>query len=951
MMQRKNGTMIWGLLGALALICAILLGGQSAQADIYSAVSGDGATVTTFYVQTSGTATITLTQQAGVFTSASATGGSARAWGRFHVDCTLNGTSQRVEWTPAVGSDTYTLQLRQVGTYTITVTPYTNAEMAQQITGFGQWKAVPTWSLTGIVNARVISTPVTQAPSAQNAYCTVYYRDTANKILSQRTQSCTLGANPITAPQNLQNGLYYLISPATQTVTLYANGTLSTQTVTFYYAQSPAVVTPTPTPVPVTVKSCTVHYRDLLGSLLSATSRTCSVGQNTITAPSTLTVGGKTYTRVSTGTQTVTMYSNGTLSASTVTFYYQLQSTPTPVPTTAKVNIYYRDSAGSLLQTRSETISVGTRSITAPSTITVSGRTYTLYTNQTQSVTLYANGTLSSSALTFYYKQQTASATVNIYYRDSTGSLLQSKTETVTEGTRSFTAPATLTVNGRTYKLYTNQTQSVTLYANGTLSASSLSFYYQQQTASANVTIYYRDSSGSLLQSKTETITEGTRSFTAPSTLTVGGRTYSLYTNQTQSVTLYANGTLSASSLSFYYQQQAVTGTVTIYYRDSMGNTLSTTSQTVSRGKNTITAPSAITVGGTTYTLIPPTSQQVTLNADGTMSANTVNFYYQKPSAPVTATLYVYYRDGAGNILQTRTETLTQGSRQISAPSAITVSGRTFNLTSSGSVTVTLYADGTLSHSSVDFYYKEYQQVSVTITIRQMDVDTNVTLSTRTETLGVGTHTVKAGSTPGGYELYSASSTTVTVYADGTASQKVINFGYRKKATTPPVTPVPVTPTEGQVIPASWDTQFKDGSASPRSISTLPRICDGDFGRSFYYTMWSSEKADDIPEITVVFNAEANVGTLAMANGDLSSNSNYYNKGRPKRLRVVIYSDEGVNTKTFDISNIWDKRLVPYSFGTVYHNVTKIEIFIPNITMGEKDRYEIHIAEMAFYDN
>ena len=800
MMQRKNGTMIWGLLGALALICAILLGGQSAQADIYSAVSGDGATVTTFYVQTSGTATITLTQQAGVFTSASATGGSARAWGRFHVDCTLNGTSQRVEWTPAVGSDTYTLQLRQVGTYTITVTPYTNAEMAQQITGFGQWKAVPTWSLTGIVNARVISTPVTQAPSAQNAYCTVYYRDTANKILSQRTQSCTLGANPITAPQNLQNGLYYLISPATQTVTLYANGTLSTQTVTFYYAQSPAVVTPTPTPVPVTVKSCTVHYRDLLGSLLSATSRTCSVGQNTITAPSTLTVGGKTYTRVSTGTQTVTMYSNGTLSASTVTFYYQLQSTPTPVPTTAKVNIYYCDSAGSLLQTRSETISVGTRSITAPSTITVSGRTYTLYTNQTQSVTLYANGTLS------------------------------------------------------------------------------------------------------------------------------------------------------ASSLSFYYQQQAVTGTV-IYYRDSMGNTLSTTSQTVSRGKNTITAPSAITVGGTTYTLIPPTSQQVTLNADGTMSANTVNFYYQKPSAPVTATLYVYYRDGAGNILQTRTETLTQGSRQISAPSAITVSGRTFNLTSSGSVTVTLYADGTLSHSSVDFYYKEYQQVSVTITIRQMDVDTNVTLSTRTETLGVGTHTVKAGSTPGGYELYSASSTTVTVYADGTASQKVINFGYRKKATTPPVTPVPVTPTEGQVIPASWDTQFKDGSASPRSISTLPRICDGDFGRSFYYTMWSSEKADDIPEITVVFNAEANVGTLAMANGDLSSNSNYYNKGRPKRLRVVIYSDEGVNTKTFDISNIWDKRLVPYSFGTVYHNVTKIEIFIPNITMGEKDRYEIHIAEMAFYDN
>ena len=882
MMQKRFGSLVWGLLGTLAMICAVLLSGSPAHADTYGVTGGDGSTITTFYVQSWGSATITLTQESGVFTST--TGGSARAWGRYHVDCSLNGASQRLEWKDPY-KDTFVIRMNQAGLYKISLTPYTNPEMSAEVSVFGSWKVLPTWSLTNTQNCQ-ISTAPTPEPVTGN-YVTVYYRDQYGKQIGMRTVYCSVGSNTITAPQTLQNGRFYLSSASTQVVTLTAGGVLSPATVTFYYAE--AAATPAPTQQPISTASCTVYYRDVYGSLLSTTSYTCRTGSNTITAPATLSVNGRSYSRISSASQSVTLYASGSLSATSVTFFYQITSTPTPAPATATVYIYYRDSAGNLLQSSSETMTVGTRTFTAPSTLSVNGRTYKLYTAQSQQVTLYASGSLSTSSLTFYYQVQNTptpapvTATVYIYYRDSSGNMLQSSSETMTVGTRTFTAPATLSVGGRTYKLYTAQSQQVTLYANGTLSASSLSFYYQLQNtptpvpATATIYIYYRDNAGNLLQTDSKTITVGTHTFTAPSTLWVSSRNYQL---------------------------------------------------------------------------IPPTSQQVTLYQNGAVSASSVTFYYQREStpAPVTASVRIYYRDSYGSILQQQSETMTVGTRTFTAPATLSAGGKTYNLTSTGSQSVTLYSDGTLSASSVDFYYQEYNPVTATITVQKIDVDTMATLDTRSETLGVGTHTIKAGNTPSGYDLYDASTASVTVYENGNVSQSVVTFRYRRKATTPPVTPVPVTPEEGQVIPTSWDTQFKDGSLSPRSINTLPRICDGNLGRSFYYTMWASEQKDDIPEITITFGPGSDIASVWIAVGELNTSTYFYNKARPSKMEFVVYSDEGVNRTTFEIPRNYDKRMVPYSFNTLYHNVTKIEVFITNIWVGTQDRYEVHIAEMAFYD-
>ncbi|MBQ6173291.1 MAG: hypothetical protein IJK28_01550 [Clostridia bacterium] len=882
MMQKRFGSLVWGLLGTLAMICAVLLSGSPAHADTYGVTGGDGSTITTFYVQSWGSATITLTQESGVFTST--TGGSARAWGRYHVDCSLNGASQRLEWKDPY-KDTFVIRMNQAGLYKISLTPYTNPEMSAEVSVFGSWKVLPTWSLTNTQNCQ-ISTAPTPEPVTGN-YVTVYYRDQYGKQIGMRTVYCSVGSNTITAPQTLQNGRFYLSSASTQVVTLTAGGVLSPATVTFYYAE--AAATPAPTQQPISTASCTVYYRDVYGSLLSTTSYTCRTGSNTITAPATLSVNGRSYSRISSASQSVTLYASGSLSATSVTFFYQITSTPTPAPATATVYIYYRDSAGNLLQSSSETMTVGTRTFTAPSTLSVNGRTYKLYTAQSQQVTLYASGSLSTSSLTFYYQVQNTptpapvTATVYIYYRDSSGNMLQSSSETMTVGTRTFTAPATLSVGGRTYKLYTAQSQQVTLYANGTLSASSLSFYYQLQNTPTPV---------------------------------------------------------------------PATATIYIYYRDNAGNLLQTDSKTITVGTHTITAPSTLWVSSRNYQLIPPTSQQVTLYQNGAVSANSVTFYYQREStpAPVTASVRIYYRDSYGSILQQQSETMTVGTRTFTAPATLSAGGKTYNLTSTGSQSVTLYSDGTLSASSVDFYYQEYNPVTATITVQKIDVDTMATLDTRSETLGVGTHTIKAGNTPSGYDLYDASTASVTVYENGNVSQSVVTFRYRRKATTPPVTPVPVTPEEGQVIPTSWDTQFKDGSLSPRSINTLPRICDGNLGRSFYYTMWASEQKDDIPEITITFGPGSDIASVWIAVGELNTSTYFYNKARPSKMEFVVYSDEGVNRTTFEIPRNYDKRMVPYSFNTLYHNVTKIEVFITNIWVGTQDRYEVHIAEMSFYD-
>ena len=642
--MKTKQSALWGVLAVIAVFCLLFISGQSAHADTYTNINGNGNSTTTFYVQSWGTSTVDLTQKNGVFRY-SGNANTARAWGRFHIDISLNGGTQRLEWEPATGTESLTLRLYATGSYTVTVTPWSNTEIARQISGFGYWTTAPTWSVTGSNNCRVDSSSSGGNVPSAGAQLPVYYKDAYGNLLETHNVTCTQGTNTITAPYTLRNGAYRRISPATSTVTLSSYGTLSPASLTFYYVAE-SVVTPTPTPTPApSSATCMVYYRDEYGSLLQTQSVTCYRGTNTVTAPTTLQSG--TYRLSSGSTQTVTMYSNGTLSPSSVTFYYYKVNTPTPAPVTASLRVYYRDS------------------------------------------------------------------------------------------------------------------------------------------------------SGNLLDSKTVTCSQGTNTITAPSTLQSGK-----------------------------------------------------------------------------YMLTSPATQ-----------------------------------------------------------------------------TVTLYSNGTLSPSSVTYYYYLVSSTTATITVRQVDVDTGAVLSTRYETLSVGTHTVSAGSTPSGYQAYSSTSTTVTVYSDGTASQGLVTFQYRKKA---PVTPTPYNPPApvgNQVVPTGWDTQFGPGSTYNEDVpNVLHRMYDGDPSTYIKYVMWNGEKEDDTPEFTAYFDG-ATVSEIGVING-LANSSRNAGVAKISSITAKIYSDEGTSVQVINMKDRGGRStMTHYSLGATYHNVTKIEIYCRHIWVGQGDtKYEVHITDIAFFE-
>ena len=638
--MKRFGWTVWIL---LALVFAL----GTAWADTPYDVEGSAGAALTFYVESQGSASVTLTQSSGTYARTN-TSVAASGYSSYHVDCTVNGASTRVDWT----AGSATLSLPVTGLYTIRVTPFTAQEMQARYTGFSRWMSMPTWSVTGANRATVSLGGTQTLTPAYQKMVTVEYRDTYGALLQSTQTACSVGSNQVTAPYTLENGAFRRISAASQTVTLSGDGVLSTATVTFFYTP---VQTAAATPQPLAV--CAVYYRDVYGALIQQRNVTCQVGNNTITAPTSLTGG---YVLSTPAQQTVTLSAQGQLSTSSVTFYYTLRHEPV-VTATPKVR-----------------------------------------------------------------------------------------------------------------------------------------------------------------------------------------------------------------------------------------------------------------------------------------------------ATAITATIQIFYRDNAGNLIQQRSVTVTPGTNIITAPD--TLQGGAYIRTSANRQTVTLSSSGQLSAGSVTFYYNPKQKVTANVTIRQIDVDSLQVLASWTQTLEVGTHTIYAGTTPYGYRAYSETYATVNVRSDGIVSpSSVIYFEYKRNASYPTATPKPVVPTAqpepayGQVYPLWYDTQFKEGSKNPRAINTLPNAFDGNYNTSFYYTYWLSERSDDIPEISVGFDGQDTISRIGITPGSNRSYDSYVDKAKPRIIRAVIYSDEGVHEVSISLKNGYQRGIQVFSLGASFHHVTQIDLFITNIYSGQANQNEVNVAEIKFY--
>ena len=397
--------------------------------------------------------------------------------------------------------------------------------------------------------------------------------------------------------------------------------------------------------------------------------------------------------------------------------------------------------------------------------------------NHTGNCTVSANGTVIND------QPAAQSATLVIYYRTVDGGLLSTETRALPAGTHTVYANYSrsgFTQVGSTY--YT-----VTSYGNGSLSTPSVTFYYTKSSTPAPVTqpkltVYYRTVEGALLSSETRTLTTGTNY--VYSNYTKAG--YSLVGNSYYTVTVYSNGTLSASSVTFYFSKNATptpqptSATLTIYYRTVDGALLSSESRVLPIGTNYVY--SNFSKNG--YSLVGNSYYTVTVYSNGTLSANTVTFYYNKSITPTPASaqqmLTVYYRTVDGVLLSSETRLLATGMHTIYP----NFSSADYVLVGDGFQTVTVYDNGGISAASLTFYYNRkatptpVPSAKITVYYRLLD---GTLLQQETRKVQLGKQYVFSKFQNINYTLTGSSYYTVTVYGTDSASVTSVTFYYEPR--------------------------------------------------------------------------------------------------------------------------------------------------------------------------
>ncbi len=379
--------------------------------------------------------------------------------------------------------------------------------------------------------------------------------------------------------------------------------------------------------------------------------------------------------------------------------------------------------------------------------------------------------------------------TIPVYYRTGSGQSLYTAEVPVSVGQNTITANDAL-VPG--YRLTSTRSVYVSVDARGNAFPSGVVFLYEpshQVTTApslASVPVYYKNIYGQVLNSELRSLSSGTHLVRADSSKVPYGYALSGVTDMV--VFVSSAGVANPSSVSFVLIQSsqptpsptpAAYATIPIYYRDQQGSTLYSTNQTLGMGYSTITANDGLVPSG--YTLTSSRSVSVYVSNLGSASPSSVIFTYRRP---VTANIQVIYKDTAGATLYSETRTLSQGSNAVTANDGLVPSG--YTLEGYRSIAVTVYADGSLSQSRVEFTYRPpAPPVTVNIPVVYQDHTGGQLNQTTVAVSSASPNTVRADNSlvPANYVLTSSSTVTVRVSADGTASPARVVFTYRDRST------------------------------------------------------------------------------------------------------------------------------------------------------------------------
>lgn len=573
-------------------------------------------------------------------------------------------------------------------------------------------------------------TPAPQYASYVNV--PVYYYASNGVLLYRTTQRCAAGANTVYAVDSYVPAGYALQNNRVSVVTV-SNGVASPSVVTFIYAASS--VTPTPTVSPYGA-SVVVYYRDTGGKLLNQTvvpvTGTTWLYPNAALVPTGYSLVGDVRKLVS--------VSGGVAAPAYVTFTYYRQSiataTPTSVPQSANVTVYYRDVSGSLLNYAQQSVPYGGVYVYPNSNYVPSG--YRLV-GSTRYWVASVNGAASPATVTFTYQAPTVTAAptqaptagyVTVYYRDAYGSLLNRETRSVNVGggyvyANSGLVPSKYTIVGNIY-------QWVSVAQNGVASPSVVTFTYAAPVVTAtpsptpaprgcDVLVYYVTDSGVQLMQMTVHCDIGSNTIYANDYYVPG---YSRIGSASQAVYVSASGVPSPLNVVFTYAGGSGGGTsvrtpppitrapatrtpapTLVPVTDHLPATVKSNSTLNLRQERTTSSRIlAVMPRGARVTVLNRASDWCLVEYNG-ITGYASTSYLEFDSDRVSAQVQVRYQTQNGTLLYTYSETCQQGVTPITCDTGRVNS--MYLLQGAGTTLVEVDENGVATPAIVTFYFSE----------------------------------------------------------------------------------------------------------------------------------------------------------------------------------------------------------------------------------------------------
>lgn len=307
-------------------------------------------------------------------------------------------------------------------------------------------------------------------------------------------------------------------------------------------------------------------------------------------------------------------------------------------------------------------------------------------------------------------------ASVPVYYRNNRGVLLGSDTVLISQGSLSITPnPRLIPAN---HTLISAASVAVTVDSRGRATPASVVFIYQPKSelVPVLVPIYYRTTGNETLATDSISVLPG-ESLTIVANASKVPAGYTLITSGRLSVSVSTQGVATPSALTFIYRKDAVSVNVTVNYRDTGSNLIGQEIKTLAAGTHTITANSGAVPSG--YTLQGSNTQQVTVSESGTATPSSITFVYK--TSQVTVTVPVKYLDQANSaVLYSDTVSI------VSGQSAVITSNQSYVpegyvLVGSGSVTVTVNAQGVPNPAEAIFIWRRLGQAQVAVQYKSTD--------------------------------------------------------------------------------------------------------------------------------------------------------------------------------------------------------------------------------------